>query len=84
MPTPSRKTFQVNLEVGANTIKARVTAEDGTTTRTYTLVVAREESRVAVDALVSNLAEHFSKRLYVGNLLPDKRLRTHALGFENR
>ena len=74
--------FQVNLEVGANTIKARVTAEDGTTTRTYTLVVAREESRVAVDALVSNLAEHFSKRLYVGNLLPDKRLRTHALGFE--
>ena len=46
--------FQVNLEVGSNTIKVRVTAEDGTTTRTYTLVVAREESRVAVDALVSN------------------------------
>ena len=74
--------FQVDLEVGANTIGVRVTAEDGTTTRTYTMVVTREESRVAEDALASNLAEHFSKRFYVGNLEPGKTLRAQALGFE--
>ena len=74
--------FQVDLEVGANTIRVRVTAEDGTTTRTYTMVVTREASRVSADALASNLDEHFSKRLYVGNLEPGKTLRAHALGFE--
>ena len=74
--------FQVDLEVGANTIKAKVTAEDGSTTRTYTMVVTREESRVSPDALVSNLDEHFSKRFYVGNLEPGKILRAQALGFE--
>ena len=74
--------FQVDLEVGANTIKVRVTAEDGGTTRTYTMVVTREASRVSADALASNLDEHFSKRLYVGNLEPGKILRAQALGFE--
>ena len=74
--------FQVDLEVGANTIKAKVTAEDGSTTRTYTMVVTREASRVAADALASNLDEHFSKRFYVGNLEPGKILRAQALGFE--
>ncbi|MDD9998299.1 MAG: cadherin-like beta sandwich domain-containing protein, partial [Rhodospirillaceae bacterium] len=74
--------FQVDLEVGANTIGVQVTAENGTTTRTYTMVVTREESRVAADALASNLAEHFSKRFYVGNLEPGKTLRAQALGFE--
>ena len=35
--------FQVgSLAVGANTIKVKVTAEDGTTTRTYTVTVTRE------------------------------------------
>ena len=33
--------FQVGLAVGANTIKAKVTASDGETTRTYTVVVTR-------------------------------------------
>ena len=33
--------FQVNLGVGANTIKAKVAASDGETTRTYTVVVTR-------------------------------------------
>ena len=33
---------QAALAVGANTIKVEVTAEDGTTTRTYTIVVTRE------------------------------------------
>ena len=74
--------FQVDLEVGANTINVRVTAEDGSTTRTYTMVVTRPESRVSPDALASNLDEHFSKRLYVGNLEPGKILRAQALGFE--
>ena len=55
--------FQADLEFGANTIKVRVTAEDGSTTRAYTLVVTREPSRVSADALASNLDEHFSKRL---------------------
>ena len=74
--------FQVDLKVGANTINVRVTAEDGSTTRTYTMVVTREASRVSADALASNLDEHFSKRFYVGNLEPGKILRAQALGFE--
>ena len=74
--------FQVDLEVGANTVRVRVTAEDGSTTRTYTMVVTREASRVSADALASNLDEHFSKRFYVGNLEPGKVLRAQALGFE--
>ena len=74
--------FQVDLEVGANTIHVRVTAEDGSTTRTYTMVVTRRASRVSADALASNLDEHFSKRLFVGNLEPGKILRAQALGFE--
>ena len=59
-----------------------MTAEDGSTTRTYTMVVTREASRVSADALASNLDEHFSKRLYIGNLEPGKVLRAQALGFE--
>ena len=74
--------FQVDLEAGANTINVRVTAEDGSTTRTYTMVVTRRASRVSADALASNLDEHFSKRLYIGNLEPGKILRVQALGFE--
>ncbi|MCY3604271.1 MAG: cadherin-like beta sandwich domain-containing protein, partial [Gammaproteobacteria bacterium] len=79
---PDTEGFQVDLDVGANTIKVQVTAEDGSTTRTYVLVVSRRESRVASDALASNLEESFSKRLFVGNLEPEKRLRAQALGFE--
>ena len=74
--------FQVDLEAGPNTIKVRVMAEDGSTTRTYTMVVTREPSRVSADALASNLDEHFSKRLFIGNLEPGKVLRNQALGFE--
>ena len=74
--------FQADLEFGANTIKVRVTAEDGSTTRAYTMVVTREPSRVSADALASNLDEHFSKRLFIGNLEPGKVLRNQALGFE--
>ena len=38
--------FQVNLAVGANVIKVKVTAEDGTT-QTYTLTVTREAGNAA-------------------------------------
>ena len=34
--------FQVDLDVGANTIKVEVTAEDDNTTQTYTVTVTRE------------------------------------------
>ena len=37
---------QLNLSVGDNTIKVRVTAEDGTTTQTYTIVVTRARATV--------------------------------------
>ena len=40
--------FQVNLGVGANTIKAKVAASDGETTQTYTVVV----TRAAAEAIV--------------------------------
>ncbi|MYK38585.1 MAG: hypothetical protein F4036_12635, partial [Gammaproteobacteria bacterium] len=79
---PDTEGFQVDLEAGANTINVRVTAEDGSTTRTYTMVVTRRASRVSADALASNLDEDFSKRLFVGNLEPGKILRVQALGFE--
>ena len=46
--------FQVDLDVGENTIKAKVTAEDNVTTRTYTVVVTRATS---TDTLVSNTGQ---------------------------
>ena len=41
--TPSH---QVNLERGSNTLKVKVTADDGNTTETYTVVVTREPPTV--------------------------------------
>ena len=35
---------QINLRLGENTIKVRVTSEDGTNTQTYTLVVTRDDA----------------------------------------
>ena len=35
------KGFQVDLDIGTNTIKAQVTAEDGNTVQTYTVAVTR-------------------------------------------
>ena len=37
---------QVNLEEGSNTLKVKVTADDGNTTETYTVVVTRERPTV--------------------------------------
>ena len=47
---------QVALSVGANTIKVKVTAEDGSTTQTYTITVTRAAAQ-AVSALVSNTGQ---------------------------
>ncbi len=41
------------LDVGANEINVKVTAQDGTTTKTYTIVV----TRAATDSLVSNVGQ---------------------------
>ena len=73
--------FQVDLEVGENTIKVRVTAEDGSTTRTYTVVVTRAEPLASPDALLSNLDERNVTSLYAGT--PTNKIRwTLAIGFE--
>ncbi|MYK90346.1 MAG: hypothetical protein F4018_19495, partial [Acidobacteria bacterium] len=40
--------FQVDLDVGDNTVKVRVTAEDGVTVSTYTLTVTRAEEDLSL------------------------------------
>ena len=73
--------FQVDLEVGENTIQVRVTAEDGSTTRTYTVVATRAEPLASPDALLSNLDERNVTSLYAGT--PTNKIRwTLAIGFE--
>ena len=47
---------QVALEVGENTIKVKVTAEDDATTETYTVVVTRQ-AQLADVTLISNLGQ---------------------------
>ena len=47
---------QVVLSVGANTVKVRVTAPDGSTTRTYTLVVTRAPAAASTDARLRGLS----------------------------
>ena len=58
--------FQVDLAVGDNTIQVKVTAADGTTTRTYTLAITRAELLGSPNALVSNLDEPASQGRFVG------------------
>ena len=70
--------FQVDLAVGDNTIKVKVTAEDTVTTRIYTLLVTRDESRASPDALLSNLDEPGTGGVYVGTYYKH----VHAMGFE--
>ncbi len=45
--------FDFDLDVGPNVVKVKVTAEDGTTTETYTVRIKRAEA----DLLVSNLGQ---------------------------
>ena len=46
--------FDFDLDVGPNVVKVEVTAEDGTTTETYTVRIRRAEA----DLLVSNLGQY--------------------------
>ncbi len=48
--------YQVDLQVGSNTISVKVTAEDGTTTQTYTVTVTRAAPPASSDASLSGLA----------------------------
>ena len=52
--TSSADTFEVDLSVGANAIKVKVTAADGTATKTYTVTVIRDAA--STDATLSVLA----------------------------
>ena len=58
--------FQINLAVGDNTIKVKVTAGDRSTTRNYTLEVTRATSIVSPDALLSNFDEPDIRQRFVG------------------
>ena len=51
--TASADTFEVDLTVGANVVKVKVTAENGTATKTYTVTVTRQASN---DATLSGLS----------------------------
>ena len=60
-PTPTPFTadfpgYQVDLQVGSNTISVKVTAEDGTTTQTYTVTVTRAAPPASSDASLSGLS----------------------------
>ena len=57
--TSSADTFEVYLWEGNNLIKVKVTAEDGTATKTYSVTVIRA-SPVLTDRLVSNLGQIIS------------------------
>ncbi|MDE2979572.1 MAG: cadherin-like beta sandwich domain-containing protein, partial [Gemmatimonadota bacterium] len=48
---------QVDLDVGQNTVKVKVTAEDGSTTRTYVLKLTREAPVPSDPTLVSNTGQ---------------------------
>ena len=58
--------FQVDLAVGDNRIQVKVTAADGTTTRTYTLAITRAERLGSPDALIGNLDEPLSQGRFIG------------------
>ena len=53
---------QVDLEVGENTIKVQVTAEDTTTTETYTVVVTRAALFIAITAVWTTTASPWTAR----------------------
>ncbi|MDE0190846.1 MAG: leucine-rich repeat domain-containing protein [Gammaproteobacteria bacterium] len=70
--------FQVDLAVGDNRIQVKVTAADGTTTRTYTLEITRAELLGSPHALIGNLDEPLSQGRFIGT----KDRFTFAQGFE--
>ena len=57
---------QVALSVGSNTVKVKVTAEDGNTVRIYTIAVARAVAPQPTVSLVSTLRQGRAEDDYVG------------------
>ena len=55
--TSTADVFDLDLSVGQNVVKVKVTGEDGTTTETYTVSIRRAEA----DLLVSNLGQAFGQ-----------------------
>ena len=55
----------ISLSVGSNTIEVVVTAQDGTTTKKYTITILRSAPVASNDATLSDLS------LSIGNLTPD-------------
>ena len=63
---------QVDLIIGPNTIKVKVTAEDGTTVQTYTVVVMRTDAPPAfTSAATANVVENTTAVLTVAAADPD-------------
>ena len=56
--------FQVDLDVGANTVKVKVTAEDNNTTQTYTVVVTREAAATGYEVWGSTITIGLNSEWY--------------------
>ena len=67
--------FDVNLDEGENVIKVKVTAEDGTTMKTYVVTVTR------VDFLVSNLGQTTASLSAIGRMFGTGRSTASASPF---
>ena len=69
--------LQVNLSVGSNIVKVKVTAPDTTTTETYTLNIVRAAVPVACSAA------SMTNRIWTGNLTVGQSTVTTRLGYSN-
>ena len=88
---PTAEGHQVDLDVGANTITLEVSAEDGVTTKTYTIAATRASSEGAVTA---KLVENFDQSQSILNapagsasgneVAQDFRTGNHAGGYSLR
>ena len=82
--------FQVDLDVGANTIEVEVTAEDTTTMETYTVVATRAAASSLTASLESpdyvvggNLQYRFDLKLTEAVAIPNRDVRDHAFSVTN-
>ena len=75
---------QVNLEEGSNTLKVKVTADDGNTTETYTVVVTRERPTVpeAPEGLGATAVS--PTRIYLYWTAPSNFVNSAITGYEYR
>ena len=61
----SAEGYQVSLNVGSNVVSVKVTAEDGTTTRTYTVTVTRAANSVTVVVSAPQGVEQGTRKLEI-------------------